>query len=422
MRLSLRLILFLVAGISLVTFFIARNEVRSEKRGLRADLQRRAEVLAESLQEIVEPALGSRDQLRHIVERFGNRERLAGVIVYDADGKVLAESSTLVTRYTAPPLPLDRAKASEQGISEFVDLDRKPVHAYYLPLHNNGDVVGVLAIFHDASYIEAQSKSMWRETVWHVIAQVLLVVFITVLIIRWTVILPISRTAQWMKDLRVNAGVGPRPQIPNEDFLAPFSQEVVNLARSLAEARASAEEEARLREIRRVDVDRRAIANQRSEPAVRVPVCGLESRTLHARASGKDDRRAGSCERSSDRARAHSSRLRRHLDCIWIWRRRSRSRWMSTIVSAFPMTNRNTLFGAFGSTRPKRTATIMDSRMKACGLSATSPIRARFFAPPTGKATRRLIANSPMLSWRKWPGWSTRSCSSRITTLLFFLE
>lgn len=65
MRLSLRLILFLVAGITLVTFLVARNEVRSEKRGLRTELERRAGILAESLQEIVEPALerGSRDQL-----------------------------------------------------------------------------------------------------------------------------------------------------------------------------------------------------------------------------------------------------------------------------------------------------------------------------------------------------------------------
>ena len=60
MRLSLRLILSLVVGISLVTFVIARNEVRAEKRGLRADLVRRAEILAESLQEIVEPALERR--------------------------------------------------------------------------------------------------------------------------------------------------------------------------------------------------------------------------------------------------------------------------------------------------------------------------------------------------------------------------
>jgi trehalose-6-phosphate synthase len=248
-RLSLRLILFLVVGITLVTFFLARNQVRSEKRGLRADLERRAEILAESLQEIVEPALerGSHEQLRHIVERFGNRERLAGVIVYDAKGKVLAESSSLVTRYTPPPVPLERAKAEPQGIGEFLTLGGTAIHAFYLPLRSRGEVAGVLAIFHDAGYIEAQSERIWRDTVWHVVAQVFLIVFVTILIIRWTIILPISRTAQWMKDLRVGRVV-PRPKIPNEDFLAPFSQEVVNLARSLAEARASAEEEARLRE------------------------------------------------------------------------------------------------------------------------------------------------------------------------------
>ena len=49
MRLSLRLILFLVVGITLVTFLVARNQVRGEKRGLRADLERRAGILAESL-------------------------------------------------------------------------------------------------------------------------------------------------------------------------------------------------------------------------------------------------------------------------------------------------------------------------------------------------------------------------------------
>jgi trehalose-6-phosphate synthase len=248
-RLSLRLILLLVAGVTLVTFLVARNEVRSEKRGLRADLDRRAEILAESLQEIVEPALdrGSPEQLRRLVERFGNRERLAGVIVYDAGGKALAESSNLVERLDPPAVPLARIKEGETGFSQFLQLGGRPMHVYYLPLHNRSSMDGVLAIFHDASYIEAQSARIWRETLWHVIAQVLLIVLITVLIIRWTIILPISRTAQWMKELRVGR-ITPRPDIPKEDFLAPFSQEVMNLTRSLAEARATAEEEARLRE------------------------------------------------------------------------------------------------------------------------------------------------------------------------------
>lgn len=254
MRLSIRLILFLVVGITLVTFFIARNQVRSEKRGLRADLERRAEIFAESLQEIVEPTLekGSREQLRHIVDRFGNRERLAGVVIYNAQGEILAESSTLESKFAPPPLPMQQIKNEGTGLSEFLQLNNEPVHAYYLLLHgkSTNDVDGVLAIFHDASYIEAQSERIWRDTLWHVIAQVLLIVFVTVLIIRWTIVLPISRTAQWMKDLRVSRGgrAASPPPLPKEDFLAPFSQEVVNLAKSLSEARAAAEEEARLRE------------------------------------------------------------------------------------------------------------------------------------------------------------------------------
>ena len=250
MRLSLRLILSLVIGISLVTFIISRNQVRSEKRGLRADLERRAEILGESLAEIVEPAVehGSHAQLRRIVDRFENRERLAGVIVYDPAGKILAESASLSDRITPPQVPLDRLTAQGEGVSEFVTLGGEPMNAYYLGMYDDdGKPQGILAIFHDASYIEAQSNTIWRETIWHVVAQVLLIVFLTVLIIRWTIVLPISRTAQWMKDLR-GGRVRPRPELPKEGFLAPFSQEVVKFARSLAEASAAAEEEARLRE------------------------------------------------------------------------------------------------------------------------------------------------------------------------------
>jgi trehalose-6-phosphate synthase len=248
-RLSLRLILSLVLGITLVTFFISRNEVRSEKQGLRADLERKAQILAESLQEIVEPPLarGEHRELRRIVERFGDRQSLAGVVIYDTDGRVLAESSGFAAQFTPPRVPFDQLTKQDQGYSEFLTLDGTNMHAYYLPLTDGGTRTGVLAIFHDAGYIEAQSDRIWRETLWHVIAQVLLIVLVTVLIIRWTVVLPISRMAQWMKDLR--SGLArPRPKLPKEDFLAPFSQEVVKFAHSLTEARAAAAEEARLRE------------------------------------------------------------------------------------------------------------------------------------------------------------------------------
>ena len=75
MKLSFRLIPVLAIAITLVTFIVARNQVRSEKRALRADLERRAQILTESLQETVEPFLqtGATSRLRRIAERFGFR-------------------------------------------------------------------------------------------------------------------------------------------------------------------------------------------------------------------------------------------------------------------------------------------------------------------------------------------------------------
>ena len=170
--------------------------------------------------------------------------------MYDPQGNVIAETPSLTSLFNQPPVPIKELDAGPGESSKFFDHDGKSmaIHGYFLPLHSkSSSVIGYLGIFHDASYIEAQSVRIWREALWHVVAQVLLIVLITVLIIRWTIILPISRTAQWMKDVRAGRTVS-RPSLPKGDFLEPFTREVQNLTESLVEARAAAEQEARLRE------------------------------------------------------------------------------------------------------------------------------------------------------------------------------
>ncbi len=121
------------------------------------------------------------------------------------------------------------------------------MYVYAVPLHRDTEVAGVLVLFHDASYIEAQSSRIWRDALWHVIIQVLLIMLITFFVIRWTIVGPITRVAQWMKDLR-NGKVAPFPHQIAEGFLGPLSTEAATLAQKLAEARAAAKEEAQLRE------------------------------------------------------------------------------------------------------------------------------------------------------------------------------
>ena len=208
MRLSLRLITSLIGGVTLVTFLFARSEVRAEKRGLRGDLERRAEVLAESLEEVIGPleANGSfnalqQRHLQQIVERFGNRERLAGVAVYDERGKPLAITSKLAERLAKDPTAVETAIRENQGGGDFFQVGTITTHVYAMPLRGETRVTGALAIFHDASYIEAQSLEIWRHAVWHVLVQVLLITLITLLIVRWSIVGPIARTAHWLREL-----------------------------------------------------------------------------------------------------------------------------------------------------------------------------------------------------------------------------
>ena len=249
MRIKFRLILSLAVGVTVVAFVFAYLQVKEEKQRMRDDLERRAEVLAESLEETVAPLVEKRSakELQRIVERFGNRERLAGIAVYDSDGRALAVTSGLDRRLAAPPAAVQQALARDAGREAFFPLDSNLMHVYALPLHGATSTVGALAIFHEASYIDAQTARLWRDTFLRAAIQVLIVVLLALLIVRWSIAGPIARTAQWMRELRMGRA-SENPTLPSEELFKPLAQEVTHFARSLSEARAAAEEEARLRQ------------------------------------------------------------------------------------------------------------------------------------------------------------------------------
>jgi trehalose 6-phosphate synthase len=249
MKLSLRLILSLVVSISVVTFVVARSQVRAEKSGLRADLARRAETLTDSLQETVEPALerGSHARLQQIVDRFGSREHLIGIAIFDRNQNPLAISSRLGTDGKIPADLFTQCEMSDRGVGRLTSTDSNATYIYLVPLHSGAQITGVLATIHDAGYIEAQSWQIWRDAIWHVVVQVMLVVLLTLLIVRWTILRPITAISEWMKNLRTGQ-IGPVPHEVPDEFLQPLATEAVSLAQSLAEARGAAKEEARLRD------------------------------------------------------------------------------------------------------------------------------------------------------------------------------
>jgi alpha,alpha-trehalose-phosphate synthase [UDP-forming] len=249
--LSTRLIVSLIVGVTLVSLCTSYYQVLVLKRGLRKDLQHRAEVLAESLARNVERDLQRESQptLERTIQHFANREHLIGLAVYNAQAQPIAVSTDLDSLMETAPAVVTQALKGNQGADVFMKLGGDPVHIYALPLHNNDEViVGSLAIVHNAEYIHAESERIWRETFLSALAHVFLIVLITLLIVRWSIAGPIARTAHWMKALRTGRAASARIKVPDMELFRPLAREVATLAESLNTARTAAALEARLRE------------------------------------------------------------------------------------------------------------------------------------------------------------------------------
>ena len=189
----------------------------------------------------------SEKELQRLVQRFGNREHLLGVVIYDRLGVPVAMTPELAKTLTVTPPSLTQAIAQDREEGSFVRLGSLSAHVLALPIRRQDEVLGGLAVVHDVSYIHAQILVVWRQAFLRVLAQVFLIVLITLLIVRWSITGPIARAALWMRAMRTGK-ISFRQDVPDLAMFRPLAREVATLAESLNHARNAAENEARLRD------------------------------------------------------------------------------------------------------------------------------------------------------------------------------
>ena len=248
MRLGVRLSVWLIAGITCVSLLFAAYQVEVEYRGQRRELRRRAELLGESLQVTVERMRGdgSLADLQDLVNRFGNREHLEGLAIYDQNAAPVAMTAGLAGKLGPRIQAVEQAALKGKESGEFIRSHGIPMYVYVLPVRHGDALTGAVAIFTDAGYIDSQVSKIWHDTALRMLVQILLIGGITLLIVRWNMMRPIARIVQWAREVRAGRG-GPPVELPVDGGFGPLTTEVRKLATSLRVAQASAEEEARLR-------------------------------------------------------------------------------------------------------------------------------------------------------------------------------
>ena len=250
-RFRTRLILALVAGITAVSLASTYFEVLARKHVLRRDLERRTGWLATSLQPFVEKALaaGAMPDITAVAQELRSHDEALGLAIYDAHGALVSAvgPSLVIRALSIDPVRLAIKRGS--NAAAFGHTGDQNWLEEAIPLHAASRPAGALVVLEDARFIRAESAEVWRQTFWRIVALVLLIVAVTAVVVRWSLLRPVSRLAERLRLLRMGEPIHEMTRHAEDlSLFTPIAREVENITESLLEARAAAAAEARLRE------------------------------------------------------------------------------------------------------------------------------------------------------------------------------
>lgn len=246
MKQILTAIFVILLAVSLLAIAFTINQVNGEQERITNDLYYRSTLLAESFRETIEPNFVNKSDsyLQTVVERYSNRERFAGMIIYDHTGTIVAHSSSLPDTMKDAKVVAANAMDENAPNGAFAESGKNRFYLLATPLHEENRVVGALLVAQNANYIDARITEIWQNNLIRLFIQILLLAVAIFIIIRWLIYEPVRDLAGTLKMART--GESKMGTLPSRSPLfAPLIAEVSNIRRSLTEARVAAIEEAR---------------------------------------------------------------------------------------------------------------------------------------------------------------------------------
>lgn len=263
----LRLILALIAGVTIVSVASTYFEVLEHKHVLRQELQWRSTWIGNSLRLQIRQALIQGDQagLQSAVADAKNQTGALGIGIYDPQGHLITASGVPEVFSALAHVPfeslaktgvqsLSRTRVEESlqkgaQVSAFGHTGKTQWLEQVFPLHDGNKLLGALVVLIDSGYIRDQSYDLWRRSFWWIVATVLLIVGVTFAMVRWFLMRPLMRVADRLRRLRMgHFEKGMSGGAHELSMFSPLAREVETMAESLIAARAAAAAEARLRD------------------------------------------------------------------------------------------------------------------------------------------------------------------------------
>jgi trehalose-6-phosphate synthase len=247
MKVNLALILSIIVAVGLVALGFTAFQIASEKEKLNDELKLNTIRLAEEFytSHLNKLEAGDSSQVE-ISDSVISQYNFLGVAVYFNKDSVETYNRQTNQYLSYSTDYIAQAISADSSFNKIIKVDDKNINSY-IRLIKRKDLPSIAAVFYsDAEYIQHIIQSIWMRNFLRWFLQALVISVITLLIIRWGILNPLNKVIEWVKAAR-SGNVDQLKKRPPNTFLEPLYKEISGIAQAMQEAKAIAQEEAKLR-------------------------------------------------------------------------------------------------------------------------------------------------------------------------------
>ncbi|HEV8286268.1 MAG TPA: trehalose-6-phosphate synthase [Chitinophagaceae bacterium] len=248
MKINLALILSIIAAVGIVAFAFTAFQISSERQKLNNELESKTIRVAEDFYRNYLTNLRQNDSLhlKRITDSVINQYSFYGIAVYYNTDSIIALNDSVKPFLNNSSAHIARAIAADSSMGNKIKLNDKNLYEY-IKVVKRTNLPSIAVIFYaDAGYIKSLINGIWLGNFLRWFLQALIISVVTLLIIRWGILTPINKVVEWIKAARFG-NVEQFEKRPPISFLRPLYKEISGIAQAMQEAKAIAQEEARLR-------------------------------------------------------------------------------------------------------------------------------------------------------------------------------
>jgi trehalose 6-phosphate synthase len=247
MKLNQTLIIAIVLAVGLVASVFTFYQISTEREKLNVELQSR---MADVANELIPINFSfnsryTRSENQDVIDSISRKFHLLGIAFYYSDDSILVNAGAYPLLESSHDL-ITQSIAADTSHYSYFEHKGKTIFQFVKAVRQDDISNAAIVLYTDAEYINNIISDIWLRNFLRWFFQALLVSLITLAIIRWRIFTPISQIEAWIKDARIG-NVRHLREISPVGFLKPLHSEIIQIAAAMHEAKAIAEEEARLR-------------------------------------------------------------------------------------------------------------------------------------------------------------------------------